>query len=99
MFKFIVIVLGIAAIVGLGIVIDSDSRSQPGKDLPPEDLSTAPIHASGRHIVPAYGLQEPRTGAGRVPIGHTRGVLEIRRLRRSDWYRVRGVGSCTAVHQ
>lgn len=48
MLKLICIIIGLAAIVGLGIVIDSDSRSQPGTHAQPSDLTTAPIYASGR---------------------------------------------------
>jgi HlyD family secretion protein len=48
MLKLISILFGIAAIIGLGIVIDRDSRPKETASRPMPDLRSAPIYASGR---------------------------------------------------
>ncbi|HEX5442974.1 MAG TPA: HlyD family efflux transporter periplasmic adaptor subunit, partial [Pirellulales bacterium] len=48
MFKLTAILIALATVVGLGVVIDSDSRQQPADAPAPVDFASSPIHASGR---------------------------------------------------
>lgn len=48
MLKATAILIAISAVVGLGVVIDSDSRQRRSDAPPSVDFASAPIHASGR---------------------------------------------------